>query len=77
MARLTKLSKSIVRRIDDSRLVVRITVEGIEFRGYGRRKWRRLTWEQIASLTSESGAEVLRTAERNGGLRVLKQIGAA
>ena len=73
MGKLTLLHRPIVRRLDlgDRGLVVRITDEGIELRGYRRRRAAlSVTWEQIASL---SGAEALMLveAEIQAGRRVI------
>lgn len=75
MASLTKLDRPLVRRIGDGRLVVRITKEGIELRGFGRRKWRPVSWEQVASLSGDEEDFLIGTEEAEGR-RQLRAMGA-
>lgn len=72
---LTRLTRPLVRRI--GRLVVRIDRHGVWVRGYRRRKWRRFTWEQVASLALPGDGEaVMRLAETAAGTKVLHSMGA-
>lgn len=73
---LTTLDKSITRRIGPSRLVVRISREGIELRGYRRRRWRRITWQRIASLLRRD-MPLIDQMEEQVGASMLAEIGAA
>lgn len=41
--------KPVVRRY--GRLIVRLTAAGIELRGYRKKKWRAVTWNEVAWLT--------------------------
>lgn len=72
---ITSLSKPITRRIRDRRLIVRLTKDGLSFRGHHKRKWRKVTWEQIASLSNED-EPVLMKPEQSGGRKTLAAMGA-
>ena len=65
--------KPVVRRI--GRLVVSVHDWGIEIKGYRKRKAKRITWEQVASLADDS-EPILLQEETNRGRRVLGQLGA-
>lgn len=67
-----ELRKPITRRI--GRLVVRISEQGVELRGYRRRKRRRATWAQIASL-ADADHPVVQLAENFEGRRLLETMG--
>jgi hypothetical protein len=70
---IRELKRPLVRRI--GRLVVRISAEGIELRGYRRRKSLSMKWAGIASLTWED-RDLLREAEEQAGRLRLKELGA-
>lgn len=73
MQRITRLSRPIARRI--GRLVFRVTAAGVELRGKHKKKWRSVTWAQIAGLTT--GQEpLLKAVEEAVGREVLARIGA-
>jgi len=72
--KLTELRGPIVRRI--GRLVVRIAPEGLQVRGYRKRKWRRVSWLSVGSLLEANDAPVLVRADQVSGARVLGQMGA-
>ena len=75
MARLTKLTKPITRRI--GRLVVTITPEGVTLRGLRRRKRvLRVSWAQVACLARPEH-RAIRLAENVDGKRQLQAMGAA
>ena len=67
MTRLTPLKRPLVRRI--GRLVVRLSEEGLEVKGYRKRKWWPVCWAQLASLAGETLPAVLEAerAELPGG----------
>ncbi len=69
----TILKKPIVRRIPGRKLVIRLTRDGVELRGFRRRKSKFVTWEQIASLANEDET-ILFAAEQNEGRRALAAI---
>jgi len=73
MSQLTPLSRPLARRI--GRLVVRITAEGLELRGYRRRQPHRLSWERVASLLGPD-RPLLAEAEEQLGRDHLAAIGA-
>ena len=73
MQRITRLSRPVVRRI--GRLVFRVTAAGVELRGKHKKKWRSVTWAQIAGLTT--GQEpLLKAVEEAVGREILVRIGA-
>lgn len=45
--RITKLKKRLIRRID--KLIIRIEFDGLYLRGHKKKKWKFITWEQIAA----------------------------
>lgn len=68
------LNRTIVRRV--GKLVVTITPDGIELRGYRCSARRKLvTWEQIASLADVG--ELLASAEREAGRAELDRLKAS
>lgn len=73
MARLTKFRKPITRRV--GRLVVRMTEGGVCYRPYRGRKWRMVTWAQVASLAGPEHPAI-RLAENVDGKRALRRMGA-
>ncbi len=72
---LTRFSKPIVRHLADHNLVVKFDSEGILMRAYRRRKWKRVTREQIATLADDN-EPVLQACEQRDGLRFLEAMGA-
>lgn len=74
MSQLTRFSRPIVRQLPSLNLVVRFDESGISVRAYRRRKWKSVTWEQIASLSDES-QPLIRTCEEADGRRALKGMG--
>ena len=73
--KLTQFSRPIVRRLPNLNLVVRFSEDGISIRAYRRRKWKRVTWSQIASLADET-EPVIKVCEISQGLAFLKAMGA-
>ena len=71
--RLTALTRPIVRRIG-KRLIVRITKEGVELRGYRWRTWHRVTWAEIAGAYRPD-QPLLADVDRRLGERLLEQMG--
>lgn len=74
MQRITRLSRPIARRI--GRLVFRVTAAGVELRGKHKKKWRSVTWAQIAGLTTTGQEPLLKAVEEAVGREVLARIGA-
>jgi hypothetical protein len=72
---LTRFSRSIIRHLPGLNLVVRFDDSGIAIRAYRGRKWKRVTWAQLASLADDS-EPVVKSGETNHGLRALKKMGA-
>ena len=70
--RVTPLKRPLLRRIGS--LVVYITREGIELRGFKRRRRIRLTWEQIAALEPDRDT-IQFICEERAGRRALDQLG--
>lgn len=68
---LTTLKKTILRRI--GKLVVKISDDGVEIKGFRRRRWKKVTWEQIASLADES-EPIYRRDEQVRGSKNLKAL---
>ena len=75
MSQLTRFSRPIVRHLPSLNLVVRFDDSGIAVRAYRCRKWKRVTWAQLASLSDDS-TPVVKACEVNDGLRILKALGA-
>lgn len=71
--KVVSLKRSIVRRI--GRLVIRVTPAGVELRGKHRRRWRALSWAQIAGLAVNDDP-LLVAIEETAGRKVLDRIGA-
>lgn len=74
MSQLTHFSRTIVRHLPSLNLVVRFDDSGISVRAYRCRKWKSVTWAQLASLADES-EPVVRFCETDHGSRVLKAMG--
>ena len=68
----TALKQSITRRINQ-RLVVTITSEGVELRGFRRRSKHIVTWAQIASL-ADADLPILVEEETRRGEALLNII---
>lgn len=71
--RVTKLSRPVTRMIGT--LVVEIDGAGIRFRGKRKRRWREVSWAQVAALAGAS-EPIFRAEENARGLRQLEAIGA-
>lgn len=74
MSQLTRFSRPIVRHFPSLNLVVRFDNCGIAIRAYRCRKWKCVTWAQLASLADEN-EPVIRFCETDHGSRVLKSMG--
>jgi hypothetical protein len=74
MSQLTRFSRPIVRHFPSLNLVVRFDDSGIAIRAYRSRKWKCVTWAQLASLADEN-EPVVRFCETDHGSRVLKSMG--
>ncbi len=72
--RLTQFNRPIVRRLPNLNLVVRFSEDGISIRTYRRRKWKRVTWSQIASL-SDDAQPIIKSCEEADGRRTLELMG--
>jgi hypothetical protein len=75
MSQLTRFSRPIVRHLPSLNLVVRFDDSGIAVRAYRCRKWKRVTWAQLGSLSDDS-TPVVKACEVKDGLRVLNALGA-
>ena len=75
MSQLTRLSRPVVRHLPSLNLVVRFDDSGIAIRAYRCRKWKSVTWAQLASLSDDS-TPVVKACEVKDGLRILKALGA-
>lgn len=73
--KITRYNRPIIRQLPNLSLVVKIDDGGVFIRGYRRRTWKRVTWAQLASLADDS-RPVVKACEVNGGLEVLKSMGA-
>ena len=72
MSRLTELSRPVIRRI--GWLVVRIDAEGIAIRGYGRRRWRRVSRARLAWFACFAAGPLIVATEEHVGNEDLKKI---
>lgn len=70
---MKELTRRITRRIGHA--VVTMSPDGISLRGYRCRKAIRLSWEQIASLSTDE-TPVLVAAEAEAGIEKLKSLNA-
>ncbi len=71
----TLARKPVVRRF--GRLVVRISEDWLEIRGYRKRRWLKLSWLDVAKLAAErSLPEKKRNWTEDEWYDVLKTIGA-
>lgn len=75
MSQLTRFSRPIVRHLPSLNLVIRFDDSGIAVRAYRCRKWKSVTWAQLASLSDDS-TPVVKACEVKDGLRILKSLGA-
>ncbi len=75
MSQLTRFSRPIIRHLPSLNLVVRFDDAGVSVRAYRCRKWKSVTWAQLASLSDDS-TPVVKACEVKDGLRVLKALGA-
>ena len=75
MSQLTRFSRPIVRHLPSLNLVFRFDDSGIAVRAYRCRKWKSVTWAQLASLSDDS-TPVVKACEVKDGLRILKALGA-
>lgn len=74
MSQLTQFRRPIVRYLPNLNLVVRFDDSGISVRAYRCRKWKSVTWAQLASLADDT-EPVVRFCETDHGSRVLKAMG--
>ena len=74
MSQLTKFRRPIVRYLPNLNLVVRFDDSGISVRAYRCRKWKSVTWAQLASLADDT-EPVVRFCETDHGSRVLEAMG--
>lgn len=74
MSQLTRFSRTIVRHLPSLNLVVRFEDSGISVRAYRCRRWKIVTWAQLASLADET-EPVVKLCETEHGSRVLKAMG--
>ena len=75
MSQLTRFSRPIIRHLPSINLVVRFDDSGISIRAYRCRKWKSVTWAQLASLSDDS-IPVVKACEVKDGLRILRTLGA-
>ena len=76
MSQLTRFSRPIVRHLPSLNLVVRFDDSGISVRAYRCRRWKSVTWAQLASLADET-EPVVKLCETEHGSRVLKAMGVS
>ncbi len=74
MSHLTRFSRPIVRHLPSLNLVVRLDDSGFSVRAYRCRKWKSVTWAQLASLANAT-EQVVQFCETDHGSRVLKAMG--
>lgn len=74
MSQLTQFRRPIVRHLPNLNLVVRFDDSGISVRAYRGRKWKSVTWAQLASLADDT-EPVVQFCETDHGTRVLKAMG--
>jgi hypothetical protein len=70
---ITRPKKPVLRRY--GRLIVRLDDDGVSIRGHRKKKWRRVSWSEVAWLCKTSGAES--AFSELEGREFLKRIGAA
>lgn len=75
MSQLTHIKRPIVRHLPSLNLVVRLEDTGIAIRAYRGRRWKSVTWAQLASLADDA-QPILKVCECRDGLQVLKAMGA-
>lgn len=74
MSQLIRFKRPIVRYLPALRLVVRFDDSGIAIRAYRCRKWKSVSWAQLASLADDT-EPVVRFCETDHGSRVLTAMG--
>jgi hypothetical protein len=74
MSQLTRFNRPIVRYLPALHLVIRFDDSGIAIRAYRCRKWKNVSWAQLASLADDT-EPMVRFCETNHGSRVLKAMG--
>lgn len=74
MSQLTRFNRPIVRHLAGLHLVVRFDDSGIAIRAYRCRKWKSVSWAQLASLADDTEPVVM-FCETDHGSRVLKAMG--
>ena len=70
---VTAPKKPVLRRY--RRLIVRLDEKGLSIRGHRKKKWRRVTWEEIGWLVMTNG-EGGRVFSEMEGRAFLRDIGA-
>ena len=73
MTKLTELDRPVTRR--NGRLVVRISKEGVEMRGYRCRTWHPVPWARVACLLDRS-QPIIEEMETQIGLAKLREMRA-
>ena len=74
MSQLTRFKRPIIRHLPSLNLVVRFDDAGIAVRAYRCRKWKSVTWAQLASLADDT-EPIVQFCETDHGSRVLKAMG--
>ena len=74
MSQLTRFNRPIIRHLPSLNLVVRFDDAGIAVRAYRCRKWKSVTWAQLASLADDT-EPIVQFCETDHGSRVLKAMG--
>lgn len=75
-SKLSRIRRPFVRYVPQWKLVIKIDCDGVHFRGYRRRKWKQVSWTQIASLASDS-EPLVKACEVAQGLQFLRSMGIA
>jgi hypothetical protein len=57
-------------------MVVRLDAAGIALRGFRMRRWRRVTWGELAWLMSHEETPAVRAWSEREGMEFLEAIGA-
>ncbi len=71
---VTQPKKPVVRRF--GRLIVRLDAGGLSIRGFRKKRWRRVSWNEVAWLMSGDVNESLRQWSEREGEALLEAIGA-
>lgn len=69
---VTKLTRPLDRRIGN--LIVRVSDRGVAIRGHRRRRWKFVTWEQVAAASSVEEQALCVLAEIAEGKRALSKM---